>query len=207
MERAGAALVDSAVQALVCLFVGILTGVVVAGLGLGQLLTLDPVVFPAVLLASLLLYSLTEVFGAATPGKMLPQLRIARPDGRPAPTRLRLRRWAIRNAPLLLLTGYYSLWALELLTITGTGPAWHLVRTARALCGGAAFFAATAFAFGTLTALGPGGRTLHDYLSGTAVYHAADVAAMAAEADRGFEPVILDTDIAVAQPSSRQRLP
>ena len=32
---------------------------------------------------------------------------------------------------------------------------------------------------------------LHDLLSGTAIYQAGDVAAMAPEAGRGFEPLVL----------------
>jgi uncharacterized RDD family membrane protein YckC len=190
MERAGAAVLDAGMQALLCLLVTILTGVTTALIGLRQRLALDSVFGPGVLLVTLLLYSLTEVFGTATPGKLFPQLSIARPDGRPAPMALRLRRWAIRNAHLLLLTGCYALWAFQLLAMTGTAPGGQLVRAARALLGGASLLAGAAIALGTLMALSSGRRTLHDYLSGTAVYPARDVAAAAAEAERGFEPLV-----------------
>jgi uncharacterized RDD family membrane protein YckC len=190
MERAGAAMLDFGIQALLCLFVVILTGVTAAFLGLGKRLELDSVYGRGMLLLALLLYSLTEVFGTATPGKFFPQLSVARPDGRPAPGMLRLRRWTFRNAHLLLLTACYALWSFERLAMTGTSAGAPFVRAVRVLFGGAALVAGVAIALGSLMALAPGRRTLHDYLSGTAVYPAKDVAAAAAEAERGFEPLM-----------------
>jgi uncharacterized RDD family membrane protein YckC len=190
MERAGAAMLDCGIQALLCLFVVILTGVTAAFLGLGKRLELDSVYGRGMLLLALLLYSLTEVFGTATPGKSFPQLSVARPDGRPAPGMLRLRRWAFRNAHLLLFTACYALWTFEVLAMTGTSAGAPFVRAVRVLFGGGALLAGVVIALGSLMALAPGRRTLHDYLSGTAVYPAKHVAAAAAEMERGFEPLM-----------------
>src|SRR4051794_30223991 len=57
MERVGAAIMDGAIEALLCLFVGILTGVVAAALGFGARLSLDSVFGSGILLTTLLLYS------------------------------------------------------------------------------------------------------------------------------------------------------
>jgi hypothetical protein len=102
---------------------------------------------------------------------------------------LRLRRWGVRKAHLLLFCGFYMLWVLERFAL-GMAPDGQFIRAMRSVFGAAAFVAGAALALGTLTALLPRRRTLHDYLSGTAVYPARDVAALAAEAERGFEPVV-----------------
>lgn len=189
--RAVACFVDLVVQGLLWFFAVVLSGVAAGALGLGRLLDFDSPAIGGVVLSVLLLYSLTEVFGAATPGKLLPQLRVARPDGRPAPRALRLRRWGIRNAPLLLFTCCYSLSIAEDLIPGGSGPSTQVVRTAAIACAVAALSAAAAIAIGSFAAILPARRTLHDMLSGTAIYQAGDVAAMAAEAGRGFEPLVL----------------
>jgi uncharacterized RDD family membrane protein YckC len=182
--RAVAFFVDSVVQGLLWFFAVMLSGAVAGPLGL------DSPAIGGVVLSVLLLYSLTEVFGAATPGKLLPQLQVARPDGRPASRPLRLRRWAIRNAPLLLFTCCYALSILEDLVPGGSGLLTRAFRTAAVACAVAALSATAAFAIGSFAAVLPARRTLHDFLSGTAIYQAGDVAAMAAEAERGFEPVL-----------------
>jgi uncharacterized RDD family membrane protein YckC len=59
-------------------------------------------VLSLIMFALLLLYSSLEMIVAATPGKMLLGLRIARADGESAPTSMLLMRWSTKQFPYIL---------------------------------------------------------------------------------------------------------
>jgi uncharacterized RDD family membrane protein YckC len=127
-----------------------------------------------------LAYSLTEVFGAASPAKRLLKLRIVTVDHEPAPAGRRLARWAVKFGPVLLydvaMTAMFR-WALTPGGPKGPPPvfvaALNLVAAAAALAVLGGFF----------VVLGAQRRALHDLIAGTVVVRPG-------EAAQGFAPVM-----------------
>lgn len=112
------------------------------------------------------IYSLAEVLGPAAVGKVIFGIHITGVDGAPSDRTSRLLRWPLRNLPLAVLGAGLAVAAIGFGShdsLTGL-PA----QTWRTL---AAITAGTLIAVDLLPALAPGGRSLHERLSGTAVYH------------------------------------
>src|SRR3954447_7455982 len=100
VPRAVASVVDGCLLLFLWFLLFILSDFAVRALGLRVRFDSDWVLVGALITVALL-YPCTEVFGAATPGKVLTRLRVVAPDGSAARTQVRLRRWAIRVSPLL----------------------------------------------------------------------------------------------------------
>jgi uncharacterized RDD family membrane protein YckC len=138
------------------------------------------------LVGVVLLCTVGDILVEASPGKWIFGLAIRTPTGQPAPLVRLVLRWLLKYAPLLLLGlhGFvafigsrFGLWGTPLFT-------WALLT-----CEEAATYWAHAIVAGTLLALLPARRTLHDLLAGTAVYSVpvrrSEVEA--ATLQRGFE--------------------
>jgi uncharacterized RDD family membrane protein YckC len=96
-----------------------------------------------------LAYSLTEVFKAATPGKMILGLKIVDESGAPAPQEKLWKRWAFKWSSTILLL----LWV-----VSGIGIVYNL-----------SSLAGLAVLVSCLMALRATKQALHDQLAGTAV--------------------------------------
>lgn len=101
------------------------------------------------------LYGLIEAFTGASPGKRALKLKIGLQDGRPAPVRVYVTRWAVKYAGIIL-------WAAG--SVTGDGP----VGTLGALVGLVVFI-------GCLLVLGDRRQAFHDMAATTAVFRRADL--------------------------------
>lgn len=101
------------------------------------------------------LYGLIEAFTGASPGKMALKLKIGYQDGRPAPVRTYLTRWAVKNGGVIL-------WAAGVLT--GSGPVAML-----------GWLVSLAVFLGCLLVLGDRRQAIHDMAATTAVFRRADL--------------------------------
>jgi uncharacterized RDD family membrane protein YckC len=101
------------------------------------------------------IYALFEPIVAATPGKLILGLKIARPDGRKAPFATMLARYAAKNAALFIVLPF--------------GFVDNAVAAAAFLVLGLTILG------GALWGAGPERRTLHDRISGTAVFRRRDL--------------------------------
>jgi uncharacterized RDD family membrane protein YckC len=127
-----------------------------------------------------LAYSLTEVLGAATPGKRILKLHVAETGGEPAALGRRLARWVLKYSPMFLYlaaTLNTYLWVLRPNRAPGPPPVWMLAFNV--LFAGAAVGVVGGF-FATL---GKGRQGLHDLLVGTVVLRPG-------EAPQGFAPLM-----------------
>src|SRR3954467_11600859 len=121
--RLGAAAIDAVAMYLTSSLVG---GAAVGGLMVSRqragAVPLDArlIMLVAMTMAAVVLlgYSLTEVFGVASPAKRLLKLRIAGVDHGPPPAGRRAARWAVKYVPVLL-----YLLGSTLVTVLVLGPA------------------------------------------------------------------------------------
>lgn len=140
----------------------------------------------AVLLGALVMYTLTEVLGTATPGKFLLDLQVARSDGHPASVARRTRRWVVRNAPVLLTVMAAAFGMVARFPIVATSVTRNLFSLAESACIFAAVGTGGILVIGLLGSL-QFGLALHDWLTGTSVFRAMDVTA---SRSHGFQPTI-----------------
>jgi uncharacterized RDD family membrane protein YckC len=98
---------------------------------------------------------LMEMLLGSSPGKLILGIKIATPDGAPAPIESLLKRAALKGAPVLL-------------TVTAALTGLTQLNTLSALIG----FTLT---LGCLLALGTSRQTLHDIFADTAVYRRKDI--------------------------------
>jgi uncharacterized RDD family membrane protein YckC len=133
--------------------------------------------------AMYLIYGASEILFAASAGKWLVSITIRRADSAPA-ARLRLAvRSGIKYAPLFLFaTGAAIRFVDEWFRRQSTVSALFAARAERL-----AMVAAGIVALGSLLALFPSRRTLHDWVAGTAVFHDMEIARDVHLIDRGFE--------------------
>ncbi len=142
------------------------------------------------------MYTLCDVFFAATPGRALLRLRVADETGRRASRRQLLARWAIRYAPLTLMAAWIGYFAVHVALTNGRGlndvvyaqwfvlPAIGVVTLA--VCVG-----------GLLAMKKPMRQALHDRLARTAVFRRADVTSAS------FEPVFAAAAPVVRSPGTQ----
>jgi uncharacterized RDD family membrane protein YckC len=119
------------------------------------------------LIGIVLLCTVGDIFVEASPGKWVFGLAIRTGTGEPAPLGQLALRWLLKYGPLILLAVYVVIdFVGSRLGLAGTPWfAWPLHA-----CEDAATFWAYGIVGGTLLALLPSRRTLHDRLAGTAVY-------------------------------------
>jgi hypothetical protein len=133
------------------------------------------------------LYSLSDVILHTTPGKWLLSLHVRDATGSAAPLSRHLLRWAVKASPLILATGAQTITTAEAI-LTPDEP---FARAAKAIAGTLTTAAGLALVIvlgGTLLALGPDRRPLHDRLAGTALFRDYGVTAAAADyRPGGFE--------------------
>jgi uncharacterized RDD family membrane protein YckC len=136
----------------------------------------------------LLLGTAGDVFFAASPGKWFLGMSIRAASGAPAPPwRLGLR-WSMKYAPALLVVAAFLSRNVAYHLASPTNPLGRSpFRVFATLEEGLATIWAWCVVAGTLFALLPTRRTLHDWIAGTAVFDAASLVRHAVPARRGFE--------------------
>jgi hypothetical protein len=132
------------------------------------------------------MYTLCDVFFAATPGRALLRMRIASETGRRATRRQLLTRWVIKYAPLILMSAWIAYFSVHFAVTGGRGIS-GVMR--------AQYFILYANALITLI-VGVGGlwifkkprrQALHDRVTRTAVLRTRDITTSS------FEPVMAAT--------------
>jgi uncharacterized RDD family membrane protein YckC len=128
----------------------------------------------------LISYGLFEVIMAATPGKRIAGLAIGQDDGMPATRRSLFKRWAVKQIAVFFACPMAALWTI--LT-----PYNNLFRVPEFVIPGIIILAVIdtiltgvlllIIVGGCFLVLGPLRQSLHDKLSGTAVFRAADLRA------------------------------
>jgi RDD family len=137
--------------------------------------------------APLLLHGASEILSAGSPGKWLAQVTTRRADAAPA-SRWRLAvRWMLKASPLLAIGAGTAIAEIaSLLTPVGPSSMTHMASIERQ-----AFTISHALSWvvvlGTLLALLPSRRTLHDWIAGTAVFYQKDIEGTRRHVERGFE--------------------
>jgi uncharacterized RDD family membrane protein YckC len=119
---------------------------------------------------TMILYTLLELWTIGTPGKWIFGIRIASADGT-EPPRIRLAlRWLIKWLPLLLFT-------VTALTnaLIGAGAINPIAPDRLVMLLSASQWAGILILLGTLSALLPTRKALHDWLAGTSVYNENDI--------------------------------
>ena len=187
--RVGAVVVDGIILWLALLFgsLGLQAIVELSGLPRRYVSVSEGTVV-SVLAILLLLYSLTEMIGAATPGKWLLRLRVGQGDGRSASPGRRVFRWAVRNLPLLLFCTAAALLvvARSLGVLRFSQPA-DTIRDIFGLLLGASAITFLLLAAGMLLTLAGESRAMHDWVTGTSVFRTRDMETLPVAA---FRPVM-----------------
>ena len=131
-------------------------------------------------------YSLTEVFGVATPAKRVLKLRIAGADHRPPSVGQRTARWAVKYVPVLLL-----ILGSTLVSVWVQGPAGPLGRRAviAMMPSVVGMVTSPAVLAGFFLTLSSQRRALHDLVAGTVVLRPGG-APRPGEAQEGFAPLM-----------------
>jgi len=129
------------------------------------------------------MYTLCDVFFAATPGRALLRMRIASETGRRATRRQLLTRWAVKYAPLTLMSTWIAYFAVHVAVTNGRGLNGAVY---------AQYFVLPTIGVITLI-VGVGGlwifkkprrQALHDRVARTAVFRTRDITTSS------FEPVM-----------------
>lgn len=129
------------------------------------------------------MYTLCDVFFAATPGRALLRLRIANETGRRATRRQLVVRWAVKYAPLTLMAAWIGYFAVHVAVTNGRGL--NGVVYAQSFIMMAIGLITLVVGIGGLLAFGkPRRQALHDRLARTAVFRRGDVTTAS------FEPVM-----------------
>lgn len=138
--------------------------------------------------ALLLLHSASEIMAAASPGKWVASITTRRADALPA-SRWRLAvRWMVKASPLLVIGAGTAIAKIStLLTPSGTlsqlfaaeNIFWRAYMVSHLL--------SWVVVTGTLLALLPSRRTLHDWIAGTAVFYQKEIGGARRYIERGFE--------------------
>jgi uncharacterized RDD family membrane protein YckC len=134
----------------------------------------------------LLGYSLTEVFGAASPAKRLLKLRIAGVDHGPPPAGRRAARWAVKYVPVLLYLLGSTLVAVWVQGPAGPSGRMTVVAMMPSIVGMVTTLAVLGGFFLTLSSQR---RALHDLVAGTVVLRQKG-AVRPGDAPEGFTPVM-----------------
>lgn len=149
--RLGAAILDGIILMVLSFIFAIVSGVDM-NVALGRVENGATPTFVSGMISTLipLIYTLLEIFKAATPGKMILKLRIANPDGSPADQATLGKRWAFK----------YSTNLLQVLAIlTGIGLLFMLSGIAGLVVFVGCFFC-----------IGAARQALHDKIANTAVF-------------------------------------
>lgn len=150
-------------DALTLFLLAFLPGIVVSGLSD----YVRPVVRGALAVAmgcALLLLTAGDIAFAASPGKWILGIVIRTPSGEPAPAWRLTVRWAVKYSPALILLGAACVGEAARLLDPSSPPV--VLDFADDL----AVFAAWVVVLGSLLALFPARRTLHDWIAGTAAF-------------------------------------
>jgi hypothetical protein len=140
------------------------------------------------------MYTLCDVFFAATPGRALLRMRVASETGRRATRRQLLTRWAIKYAPLILMSAWIAYFSVHFAVTGGRGMSGVLR---------AQYFILYANVLVTLI-VGVGGlwalkkprrQGLHDRLSRTAVFRSRDITTSSFEPVMGTTPLVANAGI------------
>jgi hypothetical protein len=134
------------------------------------------------------LYTLFDVFFAATPGKMMVSLQIRTAAGARASRSRLLLRWAVKVSPLALTALAVPVrWLASRTSASGTSAPFAELGRAALLAERAGVFASYAVCAGLLLALLPGRRPLHDRIAGTGLFLTPEVGSGDDLAPGGFE--------------------
>lgn len=140
---------------------------------------------PFFVLSGILLYGAMDIFIAGTPGKQFIGLTIKRPDAHPAPLNRLVLRWSLKYSFLLAFSFYLGAiavvdriaWSATQLDLINEVLGWLQM--------GVWILVAVIFG-GTIAVLTPARRSLHDWISGTAVYDQVELARKPAAPEKGF---------------------
>ena len=136
--------------------------------------------------ALLLLHGVSEVWASASPGKWLAGLTTRRADTAPASQWRLSVRWMVKASPLLVIGAGTAV--STLLTLGPISPLSAMARTIEVQAYTISHVLAWVVVLGTLLALLPGRRTLHDWIAGTAVFYQRDISGTKRQViERGFE--------------------
>jgi uncharacterized RDD family membrane protein YckC len=144
-----------------------------------------------------LAYSSLEWLAGRTPGKMLLRMKITADDGSPAARAQLFLRWAAKQSPRIfgVLDAITVTWAVRMLIAkSGLAVFYHEPMNFK-LARDVGELLAYIILFGFLLTLRANRRSLHDLLTGTAVYQSRP-----ALAKRGFEPVTEEQRPLMVQP-------
>lgn len=111
-----------------------------------------------------LVYFLIEGFTGATPGKMILGLKVGTPEGKAGNVSLYMKRWAIKNAPNLLML------LATILAMVGIGDPGGIISII-------AIITSIALFIGAFLIFGASKQCLHDKLAATAIFKKADLTA------------------------------
>lgn len=138
--------------------------------------------------ALLLLHGASEVLACASPGKWLAQLTTRRADAAPA-SRWRLAaRWIVKASPLLVIGAGAAVQSIASMLTWGTAsPLTAIAAGIERRAYMISHVLAWVVVLGTLLALFPARRTLHDWIAGTAVFYQREIGGAAQRVERGFE--------------------
>jgi hypothetical protein len=168
---------------------------------------LDSDLASLIVYAIVLLYTTSEIFFAASPAKAIFGTTIRDASGAPASRTQLVLRWAIKFSPLLV-GGLSGIVGLIASTLSAANPIFtpsHLDDVIRAI-GLTAIGCFAIVAAGVLFALGPSRQTLHDRMTGTAVFERALLPTSASLGPPGFEvqavPALPITAAPPANPST-----
>ena len=128
------------------------------------------------------MYTLCDVFFAATPGRALLRLRIANETGRRATRRQLLIRWAVKYAPLTLLAMWIGYFAVHVAVTNGRGLN-GMVHVQNFILPAIGLITLIVGIGGLMALRKPRRQAMHDRLARTAVFRRRDVTTAS------FEPV------------------
>jgi hypothetical protein len=163
--------------------------------------------------ALLLLHGMSEIMATASPGKWVASLTTRRADASPAPRWRLAVRWAVKASPLLVIGAGTAIDRIASMMARGNASLGEFPSAAIVRAYVIGHVLSWVVVLGTLLALLPPRRTLHDWIAGTAVFYRNELGGAKRYIERGFEvqavsPVIgsaIDVEPVAAMPqNSRQ---
>ncbi len=157
--------------------------------------------------ALLLLHGVSEIIASASPGKWVAGVATRRADATPAPRWRLAVRWMVKASPLLVIgAGSAIVEIASLLTPVSPSSITHMASIERQAYS-ISHLLSWVVVLGTLLALLPPRRTLHDWIAGTAVFYQKDMRGARQRVERGFEvqavsPPVMEPAIA-PEPAGR----
>jgi hypothetical protein len=158
--------------------------------------------------ALLLLHGASEILAAKSPGKWLAELTTRRADAAPA-SRWRLAvRWIVKASPLLVIGAGTAIADIASLLMPVNPSSLTQIASIERRAYSISHLLSWGVLLGTLLALLPPRRTLHDWIAGTAVFYQKDIRGARQQIiERGFEvqavsPPVMEPAIA-PEPAGR----